>query len=1217
MQESKNSFLKGKMNKDLDDRLVPNGEYRDAFNVNTSRSDNSNVGTAENIRGNSVPYAELLNLTSNIEGGSIDVIGHYVDDKDDRIFWFVTDFSYSPTTPHAGEDHTCEVYMYDQKANYVQKILQGYFLNFSKNYLITGISIIDNLLFWTDDFNAPRRINITTALNSVNNYTTESQISITRTAPFKAPLLLKQDKTRGMEFIPDLGADIRSRYIEEKFIRLSYRFKFFDNEFSTIAPFTQHCFMPMNSPTFHTWNRGGGMIDANVDKQAYSETEMPLMVNAINQVNMTIELPSENVASDYHIKGIEILMKESEASAVKVISYIDLRTHTKPILYFTYKANNPYKVLSSDQLLRTYDKVPIKAKAQEVIGNRIVYGNFEQNYDLPELKYRVEVDDKSEALWLEYPNHTVKQRRNYQVGVVLKDRFGRETPVILPEDTQASTIYVNAEPARAHKNSAAAGVLSAVPWVGQCLQMIWRAPIPDACQLVNVYDPSTFTLDTWTSATVTLDVTATILSVPGNYVTLLPVGSYLVGPAGVGYTEILSVVYDSGISKTVITTATAMNSTYSAITSASVFTYYTLYKKTDTAAPGIWESYKIVIKQKEQEYYNVYHTGALNYKNKTYITLSGNNINKIPRDTSNVSATTGLSSTKVKLFPKTVYLNVNTLPTLSTGTVVKQGDYFASTVSTINVGTASEHGFVRSFVDNQSAVGLVYTGVWASGATYVKQDAVNYSGITYYCIKDHTGVSLTPNVNTVNWQPLGSGISVGQGYGEPYGTTENHNNWNWIYEVEKDPLMVDLYDKSWAPPPAPNTLPIYGADPVINNGTAYGGAGWFAATPKLTVFETQPFESDLDLFWETSTTGYVAELNELIGNSPDYPLNIELIGTSALFLESLPANSIIPGLRLNADASVGSIVGYELVSAKDFAVPIPNDCTNRFTIVFDGTYWRIKTLDVFHWKTNTDEETQSFRLTVKASQNDGTGVITTANQDLDIFLQNAAPTLTMSAGGARFVLTSPVLGTKYVTFASTQSPIPSPLHAVSGRNGSANFAESQQELVYSMQVTTNDGFPNHPFYINSTTGAITMDCRTPGTNNIDLQTYWNVSNTGGYGTGARWFQLTLKCEDAFGNPAFVDWGGLQSNTCVINVYASNRVRVLPITEAQNPNAFGTWTLHYTSGETGLATTSPYSKFTHTDIHSRNGTSVSYSYTGPGGSTPQPVPAENLSIVGMF
>jgi len=52
MPEIKNTFLKSKMNKDLDDRLIPNGEYRDAENLQISRSEGSSVGEFENIPGN-------------------------------------------------------------------------------------------------------------------------------------------------------------------------------------------------------------------------------------------------------------------------------------------------------------------------------------------------------------------------------------------------------------------------------------------------------------------------------------------------------------------------------------------------------------------------------------------------------------------------------------------------------------------------------------------------------------------------------------------------------------------------------------------------------------------------------------------------------------------------------------------------------------------------------------------------------------------------------------------------------------------------------------------------------------------------------------------------------------------------------------------------------------------------------------------------------------
>ena len=49
MPELIRTFVKGKMNKDLDERLVPNGEYRDALNLEISTSDTGNVGALQGL----------------------------------------------------------------------------------------------------------------------------------------------------------------------------------------------------------------------------------------------------------------------------------------------------------------------------------------------------------------------------------------------------------------------------------------------------------------------------------------------------------------------------------------------------------------------------------------------------------------------------------------------------------------------------------------------------------------------------------------------------------------------------------------------------------------------------------------------------------------------------------------------------------------------------------------------------------------------------------------------------------------------------------------------------------------------------------------------------------------------------------------------------------------------------------------------------------------
>ena len=56
MAKAINTFLRSKMNKDLDARLIPNGEYRNAVNVQISKSEGDGVGTVENVLGNTLIF---------------------------------------------------------------------------------------------------------------------------------------------------------------------------------------------------------------------------------------------------------------------------------------------------------------------------------------------------------------------------------------------------------------------------------------------------------------------------------------------------------------------------------------------------------------------------------------------------------------------------------------------------------------------------------------------------------------------------------------------------------------------------------------------------------------------------------------------------------------------------------------------------------------------------------------------------------------------------------------------------------------------------------------------------------------------------------------------------------------------------------------------------------------------------------------------------------
>ena len=87
MAEIKRNFISGKMDKDLDPKLIKNGLYTEGQNITISESEENSVGSVQNILGNKLTYSTELSLGANIE-----IIGYCLDQANNRVFWFVTSF---------------------------------------------------------------------------------------------------------------------------------------------------------------------------------------------------------------------------------------------------------------------------------------------------------------------------------------------------------------------------------------------------------------------------------------------------------------------------------------------------------------------------------------------------------------------------------------------------------------------------------------------------------------------------------------------------------------------------------------------------------------------------------------------------------------------------------------------------------------------------------------------------------------------------------------------------------------------------------------------------------------------------------------------------------------------------------------------------------------------------------------------------------------------
>jgi hypothetical protein len=734
MAEAKNSFLASKMNKDLDDRLKPSNEYKDALNVSVSNSEDSDVGALENILQNTNVFP--ISATSSLGYNDGKVIGYAVDDSEDNIYLFWTNYIYDPAigrednqAASGNESTSSAIIQYNTKNNdFTKTLVSGRFLNFSTEYPVRGANIVESLLFWTDNRNQPRKINLKTAETNSSYYTNEDHISVAKYAPYKPIDLYKNYPGTGYkttmkdvvsEYLPD-GSTVNPdwnvdyagdpNYLQDKFVRFSYRFHFDDGEYSIIAPFTQIAFIPKQDGSFIDRYDADGNLISSDEELTYQSTIVSFMENKVNQISLVINLPDtgNDLENNYKIKGIDILYKESDKIAISVLDTIDIaeiknKALTTSVYEYSYQSRKPIKTLPQTQATRVYDKTPVKAFAQEVSGNRIIYGNYVNKHTAPNhLKYQIAATQKSSSgtdgnySYIEYPEHTLKRNRNYQVGFVLSDRYGRQSDVVL------SDVGSN--------NSSS-----------------------------SVFGASTFYFPYKKS-----NDTATVLSSIGSSI---------------------KIKLDEEIS-----------STRSSFSSGSPLATGEPGLYNSLTNPTGWYSYKIVVKQTQQEYYNVYLPGFLKgdlgsgSETITHAVLASDNINKVPRDLQEVGPVQTKYSSDEILFP---------------------------------------------IVENYAPP--------SAGANWNQQF---FPGNKKYEVTTVASFNDLANLG-----------------GSSGGSAE-------LFESQEDPLIMRIGD----------------------NEEGLGSVNTHML-PTLSIAETTPFVSNLDIYYETSTSGLISDLNESIRSGQGSPID--------------------------------------------------------------------------------------------------------------------------------------------------------------------------------------------------------------------------------------------------------------------------------------------------------------------------------------------------------
>jgi len=551
------NFLKGRMNKDVDLRLVPAGEYRDAVNIQISTSEGQDAGAIESVFGNDKIQSKAGggNWDNNYgASGAPTVIGNARDTQNNKIYFFIT-------------SNIDAIIEYDKATGHIAPVIidartSGAVLNFNADNMITGANIVDGMLFWTDNLNEPRRLNIETfktatattlgsdttfAGNTTHVYgraadfiadditvikkSPESALTIDVGSSVKStlgdlnpvgtavnpvttsfnfsdvanddtavgPLTLSSaigyyddnpervvvlnasktqadktiskyrvvaniDRTFGSATSTSVKLDIQQmsndipnesltwefKLLEDDAVfendipRFSYRYRFTDGEYSPFAPFSKAAFAP--------------------GKFKYSSEEgiNSGMENNIRQIYL-----SSFSTTPADVDKVEVLYKGSKSENVYVVHEFDydFSANPQPVLSLTLLTDKLGRVVPSNQSLRLFDAVPRKALAQEVVGNRLVYGNYLENYDLTTDDGRVSATQSNTATASDpIGAPSVKSGRDYTIGISWLDEFGRESPVLTSSDSSVLIKRKQAAKINKLRASIAVGSYTAPSW---------------------------------------------------------------------------------------------------------------------------------------------------------------------------------------------------------------------------------------------------------------------------------------------------------------------------------------------------------------------------------------------------------------------------------------------------------------------------------------------------------------------------------------------------------------------------------------------------------------------------------------------------------------------------------------------------------------------------------------------------------------------------------
>jgi hypothetical protein len=361
-------YIKGGLNSDVNQSLMPDGDYLNALNIRTQVGDDGKAGIIRPVPGNTLKseFVEQYPIQYSIDNR--DVKHMVVDEVTGDVYAFISGDIIRPQSgpipaivikPHIAKINTTDG-SYEAVLG-IAGVDDLWEPSTDTTYLwddLVQAKIVGDTLIWINKHGYQFSINVKAILNDIPGEPgyLNSKLDRRDVSLIKAPPAFNLEVKKFED-----GLYTGVNYIKDSVFQFAYRYIYAGYEQSIVSPWSNE-------------------IPLNVDTDDYNYIKISIPINeSIPSSVVYIDIISKN-----NITGAINLIKRFSSLDVDFVEKIIEHNNGVEKISFDFYNDNVYESIDNAYFFKQFDSVPVKSYSIEVAKDRLFLANNTEGYDAPD-----------------------------------------------------------------------------------------------------------------------------------------------------------------------------------------------------------------------------------------------------------------------------------------------------------------------------------------------------------------------------------------------------------------------------------------------------------------------------------------------------------------------------------------------------------------------------------------------------------------------------------------------------------------------------------------------------------------------------------------------------------------------------------------------------------------------------------------------------------------